>query len=94
MAESKDTKDAPEASSDTPETPTETNREAFVRLAQRRAGAVITALGSLEQLARPANYDYTPEDWTKINQAINAALTKTMTAAQTGKVTKDAGFTL
>jgi hypothetical protein len=84
-----DPKDSP-----TKDTPAETPREAFVRLAQRRAGAVITALGSLEQLVRPANYEYTPEDWTKINQAIEAARAKCMTAAQTGKVVKDAGFTL
>jgi hypothetical protein len=72
----------------------ESKRESFVRLAQARVPKVAAAFASLEQLARPANYDYTPADVDKIEQAVDAIRNKCITALRDGKIQKAADFKL
>lgn len=72
----------------------ETKRESFVRLAERRVSTVVTGYARLEQLARPANYEYGPEDIDKIESALNSAHERTIKALREGKVAPAQTFTL
>ena len=69
----------------------ETKAEAFVRLAPRRVDAVIKALNSLEQLSSK-NYEYTPEQVTKMLSAITEKYNEVANAYAGDKIEKKTGF--
>lgn len=55
-------------------TKTETDREKFVRLANKRVNSAIKAIELIGNLSNRSNYDYTQEDAEKIFLALNKEL--------------------
>lgn len=53
---------------------TETDREKFVRLANKRVNSAIKAIELIGNLSNRSNYDYTQEDAEKIFLALNKEL--------------------
>ena len=72
----------------------ETKAEKFVRLGQARTARILDAIASLEGLAVPALYEYTPEQWQKIFEAINESLGKVQTRLKNPNVKVQTGFAL
>ena len=52
----------------------ETDRQKFVRLANKRVNSAIKAIELIGNLSNRSNYDYTPEDAEKILSALNKEL--------------------
>lgn len=70
----------------------ESKLEKFERLGKARTARVLDALGSLEGLAVPSLYEYTPEHWSKIFGAINTQLTKIQERLKNPNVKNTTGF--
>lgn len=73
--------------------PKQTKRQKFERLAILRTRKIIKGMTSLSNLARPASYEFTPDDVKAINKAVVEQWEVTM-AAFAGKSEKAEGFTL
>lgn len=82
---------------DTPKTNTvkltETPRQRFVRLAERRTSNVLDSLERLTPLANRSQYEYTETDVAKIKHAVETRLNLALASFRDGKVT-GGGFSL
>lgn len=71
----------------------ETKRERFVRVVERRVNQIIKNLDSLGRCANKKNYEYTDKDIKKIFSEIDKK-TKEIKAIYSGKASEDKGFRL
>lgn len=71
-----------------------TKAEKFVEIANRRTAKVIDAIDTLGNLANPTNYDYTPEQWNKIFEAVIDKLNGVKTRVENPKAVAKSGFSL
>jgi hypothetical protein len=69
----------------------ESKADAFKRIATSRVNNVLGAISTLQGLTNSNNYEFTQDQWTKIEAAINAELADVLKAAK-GEVVSKAGF--
>jgi len=77
----------------TPVDPDETSRQRFLRLAQSRTGTALNTIKGIGVLGNKSQYEYTDEDVTKIESALNGSVQSAMKALRAGKPVKSS-FTL
>lgn len=64
---------------------TETKRDRFVRLAQGRVNAALTANSKIEHLANKATYEYGDADVDRIEKALRDSVDQTIKSLRAGQ---------